>query len=331
MTTAPIWDAHSCLPLAADIDLGALRRHRDAGIRFVSINIGMDMNPVSQILEVTAWFRSWIADHPDVAMLVDTVDDIDHATAADRLAVAFDLEGALPLAGRPEMLDLFHRLGVRQVHFTYNRTNDVAGGCHDTDPGLTDLGRRMVARANKLGIVLDCSHTGERSSLDIMAASSKPVVFSHSNCRALVDHGRNITDVQIDACAKTGGVVGINGIGIFLGADGPSAEALADHIDHVVQRVGPAHAGIGLDFTFDMSGIDDLAGLDVDRAYWWPPSGGYGTMELTVAPPELLADAFGQLERRGYAAADLDRDPVRQFPARRRRGLGLANQAQASR
>ena len=121
------------------------------------------------------------------------------------------------------MVALYRDLGVRQIHLAYNRNNSVADGCHDVERGLTPLGRRMVAAVNDAGLLMDCSHTGRRCSLDIMAASTRPVIFSHSNPLALVEHGRNVTDEQIRACAATGGVVCVSGVSMFLGTREPTA------------------------------------------------------------------------------------------------------------
>ena len=102
--SALIWDAHACLPLHPDVDVTVLRRHRDAGVSFVSINIGMDMNPLSQIMPVIASFRAQIAAHPELLLQVDTVAEVERAHREGKLAVAFDLEGAIPLGERPEMV-----------------------------------------------------------------------------------------------------------------------------------------------------------------------------------------------------------------------------------
>jgi len=136
-----------------------------------------------------------------------------------------------------------------------------------------------------------------------MAASTRPVVFSHANPRALIDHPRNITDEQIRACAATGGVVGINGISLFLGD--ASSETVARHIDYVAQLVGAAHAGIGLDFLFAPDVDDSPPGRD--RDYWWPPEAGYGTAHSAIAlvQPEQLPELTDILLRRGYSEADV--------------------------
>ena len=209
------WEAHTCLPLHPQADFAPIDRLHAAGVNYVSINIGMDMNPLSQVMSVIGGFRTTIAAHPDRYVLASSVDDIERAAADGILAVGFDLEGAMPLLEQPAMVALYRDLGVRQMHFAYNRNNSVAGGCHDDEQGLTALGRRMVAAVNEAGVLMDCSHTGRRCSLEIMTTSAKPVIFSHSNPLALVEHGRNVTDEQIRACAATGGVVCVSGVSAF--------------------------------------------------------------------------------------------------------------------
>src|SRR3990167_6728448 len=154
------WEAHSCLPLHPDASFEPLERYRAAGVHHVCINVGMDMNPLSQILPVLAAFRARLRAEPARYLIPNTVADIEHARNTGKLAVGFDLEGALPLLERPEMVALYRDLGVRQIHFAYNRNNSVAGGCHDEPQGLTALGRRMVLAVNDAGVLMDCAATG---------------------------------------------------------------------------------------------------------------------------------------------------------------------------
>lgn len=295
-----IWDAHACLPLHPDADLAVLERHRRAGCSFVSVNIGMDMNPLEQIMPVIASFRRQLAARPDRFIQARRAADVELAHATGRLAVGFDLEGAVPLQGRPEMVRLFADLGIRQMHLAYNRNNAVAGGCYDDDIPLSPLGRAVVAAINEAGILMDCSHTGHRSSLDIMAASAAPVIFSHANPRALCDDHRNVTDEQIRGCIATGGVVCVNGVGRFLGDSAARTPALLAHLDHLVQRYGAAHVGLGIDYSYPAGGLDDNPpGLDKD--YWWPPAHGYvGGLDIKIAAPEQIPEIVLGLERLGY-------------------------------
>lgn len=295
---ALVWDAHSCLPLRAGVDCGDLARHRAAGIDYVSINVGMDFNPVAQIARVIATFRAYVAARPEEYLLADTVTDVRRAKATGRLAVSFDLEGSDMLEGDVDMLLFYRDLGVRQMHLAYNRDNAVGGGCHGADIGLTAFGRKVVAEINRLGILMDCSHTGYRTSMEIMAMSAKPVIFSHANPRALRDHPRNIRDDQIDACARSGGVVGINGIGIFLGDDDNRTETVVRHIDYVADRVGAAHVGIGLDFVF-RRGLDEYP-PGFEASLWWPPQHSYVGRSNFVEPERMPAIAEG-LVQLGYA------------------------------
>ena len=269
------WEAHACLPLHPQADFSPLERLRQAGVNYVSINVGMDMNPVTQIMAVLAAFRANIAAQPERFVLARSVADIEQAAAKGQLAIGFDLEGALPLQEQAAMVALYRDLGVRQIHFAYNRNNSVADGCHDVERGLTPLGKRMVAAVNDAGLLMDCSHTGRRCSLDIMTASRQPVIFSHANPLALVEHGRNVSDEQIKACAATGGVVCVSGVSAFLGNRHPTAVDVARHAAYVASLVGVQHVGIGLDISFRQDELNDNPPGDYDPVYWWPKAAGY--------------------------------------------------------
>ena len=298
------WEAHACLPLHPQADFAPIDRLHAAGVNYVSINIGMDMNPLSQVMSVIAGFRAHIAAHPERYVLATTTRDIEGAAAAGKLALGFDLEGAMPLMEQPEMVALYRNLGVRQMHLAYNRNNSVAGGCHDTEQGLTELGKQVVGAINAAGVLMDCSHTGRRCSLDIMATSSMPVIFSHSNPLALVEHERNVTDEQIRACAATGGVVCVSGVSIFLGTRTPDADDVARHAAYVAGLVGVEHAGIGLDISFHQSELDDSPPGAYDPGYWWPSSAGYNRAlsKSTYAPIESWTVLGDALQRTGMTA-----------------------------
>lgn len=298
------WEAHACLPLHPQADFAPIDRLHAAGVNYVSINIGMDMNPLAQVMSVIAGFRATIAARPDKYLLASTVQDITGAAADGRLAIGFDLEGAMPLLEQPDMVALYKALGVRQMHLAYNRNNSVAGGCHDDVQGLTPLGQRVVAAINQAGVLMDCSHTGRKCSLDIMAASSAPVIFSHSNPLALVEHGRNVTDEQIRACAATGGVVCVSGVSMFLGTRTPDADDVARHAAYVAGMVGVQHTGIGLDISFSQSDLDDTPPGDYDPTYWWPRSAGYNrAITRSTYPPVESWTVLGEaLQRTGMSA-----------------------------
>ncbi|WP_295995649.1 membrane dipeptidase [Rugamonas sp.] len=301
------WDAHVCLPQHPQADFAPIRQLHAAGVNYVSINVGADMNPLSQVMSVIAGYRATIAAHPEHYVLVDSVDAIVGAAAAGRMALSFDLEGAMPLLDQPHMVALYAQLGVRQIHFAYNRNNSVADGCHDEARGLTALGRNMVEAVNAAGMLMDCSHTGRRCSLDIMQASAQPVIFSHANPYALVRHGRNVSDEQILACAATGGVVCVSGLSWFLGSAQPDADDVARHAAYIADLAGIEHAGIGLDICFQQKELDDTPPGDFDPSHWWPAAAGYDAASPpTFTPPSVWRELNAALRRTGMSAAEVE-------------------------
>ena len=244
-----IWDTHACFRLDPNADLTELKRYRDSGVNFVSLNIGMDLNSFENTMQVLARYRSYVASHPDQYVLALTVEDIRKAKESGKLAVAFDLEGSDPLLGNLNMISLYYDLGVRQMLLAYNKDNRAAGGCMEGNIGLTDFGKDVIKEMNRVGMVVDVSHMGYRATMEAFEVSQAPVIFSHSNPNGLRPHARNISDEQIRACAQTGGVIGINGIGDFLG--GTSSELIVQNIEYVMNLAGPEHVGLGLDYVID--------------------------------------------------------------------------------
>ena len=299
---ALVWDDHSGFEPLPDADLGQLERWRVAGVDYLSINVGYDVMGWQETFKALAAFRAWLAAHGESYALTGTVAEIDAAKAAGKLAVAFDIEGMNALDGATDLIALYYDLGVRQMLFAYNRNNGAGGGCHDTDIGLTDFGRAVVAEMNRVGMVVDCSHTAYRSTMEAMEISTAPVIFSHSNPRALRDHERNIRDDQINACAETGGVIGVNGIGIFLGENDIRTATLADHVEYLAGLAGPAHVGISLDYAAGEAEIGSLLGSKPDI---WPAGQGYDTPDMQFAAPEQLPELAETLLDRGWVENDV--------------------------
>lgn len=302
---ALVWDTHSGFMPDPAADLDNLQIWRDAGVNYLSIDVGFDLMPWQDTVKTLAAFRRWINARPDGYTLVTSADEALQAKADGKLGITFDIEGMNALDGRIEMVELYHNLGVRQMLFAYNRNTLAGGGCHDDDTGLTAFGRQVIDEMNRLGMFVDVTHCGHRTSMEVMEYSNRPVIFSHSNPRALSNHGRNILDDQIRACARTGGVVGIVGINLFLGDDNASSETLANHVDYLLEVAGPGHVGIGLDFAFPvhMEGIDQIL---VANPQFWPKSEGYGAKPTVYAQPAQLAEMTELLLRRGH-----DDDTVR--------------------
>lgn len=299
MHTDIIWDAHSCFPLRKNADMSALQRYRNAGVHFLSINVGMDFNPVSEIMDVIAYFRRYINLHHRECVLVHRTEEIIAAKNAGQLAIAFDLEGGVPLGQNLDMVAYYHALGIRQMLLAYNQDNALCGGCQGSGTGLTDFGRRVIQEMNRIGMVVDLSHMSLRSSLEALDTSETPAIFSHSNPKALCHHARNIDDEQIKACSQRGGVIGINGIGLFLGDD-TSTKNIVRNIDYVVQLVGIDHVGVGLDFVVDQQEIIDFMAAHPDSY----PSAHHDTL-LNYAQPEQWQEIPNQLHQLGYQPPDI--------------------------
>lgn len=288
-----VWDAHACFPLKPNASLGELKRYQDSGVNFVSINIGMDMDSSENIIQVLAGYRNFIRSHADDYVLALSVDDILNAKQSGKLAIAFDLEGSEPLLGNTNLISFYYDLGVRQMLLAYNKDNHASGGCLEGNWGLTDFGREVVREMNRIGMVVDVSHMGYRATLDVFQVSEDPVIFSHSNPAGLRDHVRNITDEQIKGCAATSGVIGINGIGDFLG--GTQSEKIIENIEYVINLVGPDHVGIGLDYVVDKQELMDYVTGNSDI---FPPDKMKNL--LAFVEPEQFPKFTELLYKRGY-------------------------------
>jgi membrane dipeptidase len=301
---ALVWDQHGCLPLRPDEDaVDQLELYRRAGVDLVSINVGMDVTATADAFKVLAAFRRGLLARPDRYLIAAGTADVHKAKRSGRLAVTFDLEGTEPLDGELALLEAFHELGVRTVLIAYNLRNRAGGGCHD-DPevGLTQYGRDLVRELNELGILVDATHCSLRTTFDLFEVSSAPVVFSHSVPAGVKAHARNVSDAQMRACAATGGVVGINGLGIFLGDNDASTEALVRAVDYAVTVVGAEHVGLGLDYVFDQEELRTDLEQHPDV---FPADGGYAEGLPHFVSPLQLRELTAELLRLGYGEPDV--------------------------
>lgn len=298
-----IWDAHSGFMPDPAADLRNLKIWRDAGVNYLSIDVGFDLLPWTKTVATLACFRHWVLEHSDDYALVSSIADIRKAKAEGKLAITFDIEGMNALDGRIEMVEFYHHLGVRQMLFAYNRNNLAGSGCHDEDTGLTQFGRQVIDEMNRVGMFVDVTHTGYRTTMEAMEYSNRPVIFSHSNAKALTGHGRNITDEQIKACARTGGIVGVVGLNRFLGENRTDSERLADHIEYLAQLAGPRHVGIGLDYAFPVE-VDGIDNIIADNPQFWPVNE-YPPGKTTYSAPGQMRELTEVLLRRGLAEHDV--------------------------
>jgi membrane dipeptidase len=210
--------------------------------------------------DALAFFAAWqgyVGRNSQLFTLVGRASDLDEAKKNGKVAVIMGLQNAEHFRDAQDV-KFFYQLGQRCAQLTYNSQNLLgAGGTERVDGGLSDFGVEIVEAMNETGMLIDVSHCGDRTTLDAIELSPKPIAITHSNCRALNNHPRLKTDEAIVKLARKGGVMGITGVRNFVRDKEPTTvEHMVDHIDHVVKLAGIEHVGIGSDA--DLNGYDDM-------------------------------------------------------------------------
>jgi membrane dipeptidase len=221
-----------------------------------------------------AWFDKWnrlIDQHSDWFVRVDRCADLARARRERKIGIILGMQDANHLRDLDD-IDAFYKMGQRLTQLTYNSANRLGEGCMVAgDRGLTQFGQAVVARMNAIGMAVDVSHCGEKTTLDAIAASKNPVLITHSNCKALARGvPRCKTDEAIMAAARKGGVIGLTGVRHFVRAKDPvTMDDALDHFDHVAKIAGIEHVGLGSDTDLDGRGPrSDIAGLNrTNRVY----------------------------------------------------------------
>jgi membrane dipeptidase len=208
-------------------------------------------------LEFIAAWSGFVGRNTQVFTLVGNAGDLDAAKAKQKIAVIMGLQNADEFR-EPKDVKAFYELGLRCAQLTYNTQNLLGSGSTErVDGGISDYGEQIIKSMNEVGMLVDVSHSGDKTTLDAIDLSPKPIAFTHSNCRALNNHPRLKTDEAIRKLAAKGGVMGITGVRMFVKDKEPTTvEDIVDHIDHVVKLVGIDHVGIGSDS--DLMGYDHM-------------------------------------------------------------------------
>ncbi len=246
------------------IDLPRLREGGvDAQVFALFVHPKFTGRGFARVTELLDAFDRLAARQPLIISRVTTAEEIERAAASGRIAAVLAVENATALDGDVENIDRLYARGVRMMGLTWNQSNDLADGAlEDVHGGLTPLGRRVLARMQRLGIVVDVSHLSERSFWDALAATSGPIMATHSDAAAVTPHRRNLTDEQLRAIARRGGVVGVNFYPSFTG--GADLAHVLNHITHLVKVMGADHVGLGSDFdgfTQTVQGLEDVSKL----------------------------------------------------------------------
>jgi membrane dipeptidase len=176
--------------------------------------------------------------------------DLDTLAAGNRIGALISIEGGEALEGEPAVLRMLFKLGVRGLGLTWNQENRLATGVGNGvgGKGLTSLGRKVIKEMNRLGMITDLAHINEKGFYDAITLSSRPVIVSHANSRALCDHPRNLSDEQLKTLAAAGGLIGLSFCPDFVDCKKATVERLLDHFVHVAEVAGVDHLGFGSDF-----------------------------------------------------------------------------------
>ena len=267
--------------LASDTDIARLRAG-GVGAQFWSVWVEDTLDgalAVQQTLEQIDWVYRLAARYPEDFTIATSAADVERARADGRIASLLGAEGARSLNDSPAVLRMFARLGVRYLTLTHVKNSSWADSATDepVHGGLSPRGIEYIAELNRLGVLADLSHVSPATMHATLDATTSPVIFSHSSCRALSDHPRNVPDDVLERLAANGGVIMITFVPQFLSADFQtwfdsdrtgdmpvvSIADVADHVDHARSVAGVAHIGLGGDFDgteFFPAGLEGVDG-----------------------------------------------------------------------
>jgi membrane dipeptidase len=269
----------------------ALEDSKESGVTAVNITLGTTER--EGLFEKTiAGIGDWeerLAAHPDRLLKIRSASDIESAKASGRLGIIYGFQDPGVLEGKIGRLRLLSDFGVRVIQLTYNRRGELGDGCLEPENrGLTPFGRTVVERMNELGMLVDLSHCGRRTTTDAIAASRKPVSITHAGCVAVADNPRNKTDDALKLLADSGGVVGIYFMPFLRTKGDATAADVIQHMEHALKVCGEDHVGIGTD-------------------------GGIPPVELTAEYRERLREEIRRRQALGVSAPTEAQDDVIPF------------------
>ena len=282
---------------------------KESGINVIHPAVGMGgPNAYENTLKFFASWNAFIANHDSHFIRIDSAVDLDRVKGSGKLGILLGLQNSDHFR-RPDDVDFFRGLGQRVSQLTYNSRNLIGNGSTERrDEGISDFGVAIVERMNKVGMAVDVSHCGDRTTLDAFEISKKPVLITHSNARALVgNHPRCKTDEAIKKVGAAGSVMGITGVRMFVKTDEPTTiEHLLNHYDHVRKLIGPEHLGVGSDI--DLYGYDKMP-PELNKQLRAGYKGSYGFRDKIdiegVDHPKRMFDLTEGLIRRKYTDADI--------------------------
>lgn len=302
-------------PLVAG-ELAAARASGLTGIVLTIAPQGQFWFDDAAIARTRANLEKWnaiIARYPEHLVAVRSGADLTRARAENKLGVIYTFQGTEPLGEDADRIPMYRELGVRVIQLTHNRRNIVGDGSMEPgNAGLSNFGHQIVERLNAEKIVVDLAHGSPRTMSEGIAASSVPVLISHTGCLALANHPRNTSDANLRAMANRGGVAGII-FWPYLRVDTqPMAIDVVRHIEHAVNVCGEDHVGIGTDA--GVAPIERTAAFEAENREWVAGAVEEGVFQqgrpadlYTFIPDLNTADRFGtlagMLSQRGHCDA----------------------------
>ena len=223
---------------------------KEGGVNIVFVNLFEYLHPEGSLKEALIEISELKKEleNTDEAILIYNKNDLHRALNENKVGLVLSMEGMEPISNEIVLLKTFYELGLRSAMLTWNWRNYFAAGSWESG-GLSKLGKETIVEMENLGIIVDVSHLNEEGFWDIMNIAKKPVIASHSNAKALYDHGRNLSDDQIKAIVNTGGVIGVN---CYFTANSEEVEVSLDtymaQMEYLLEVAGEDHVGLGFDF-----------------------------------------------------------------------------------
>ena len=280
-----VLDSHCDTPLQMmrGLDIGIdngwghvdIAKLKEGGVdaSFFALYTSAEMTPdeaACTTLEMLGRIYDAVDAHKDSLALAFTPDDALRNKDKGLISIFIGMENGSPIHKSLALLRMYYRMGVRYLTLTHNGDNEIADSAAEGKRwhGLSPFGREVVAEMNRLGMIVDIAHVSDETFYDVIECSKSPIVSTHSCCRALASHRRNMTDDMLRSLADKGGVMQVNFYPAFLSdyyeTKMPSVSDIADHIDHAVKVAGIDHVGIGTDFDgieITPVGMEDISKL----------------------------------------------------------------------
>jgi membrane dipeptidase len=294
------------------VDPAYIDWYRQGGVTALAPTVGGWDSARATLTTLAKWTRLF-SERADL-LLVRRAADVEIAKKTGRTGLFLHFQGTDPIENNLDLVNLYQALGVGVMQLTYNERNRVGDGCEEpSDAGLSRFGKQLIKRLNDTHVIVDCAHTGERTSLEAIELSKAPVILSHANAKAVYDIPRNVSDNLIKAIAANAGLIGVTGFpGFVANALRPSLDQMMMHIDHIAHTVGVDHVSLGLDYYWGQAGVASdavaeaeyqkfaEAGLWSAESYPRPPH----HYPSGIETPKTLSRLTEALLRRGFSAQE---------------------------